>query len=76
MKNTVVSHLRNEKDELVGIKVKTYDDEFTIPVLDVRRSEGERRVVNNMIKQTNRSKYLQPSFGSGGGSYQVSRKKR
>ena len=61
-----------------GIKVKTKDDEFTIPVIDARDGEHEQTLIKNMIRNTNRqtgSKYMRPSFGQGGGCYQISQKK-
>lgn len=76
MKRTTVSHLVNQDTKtVVGIKVKTSDDEFVIPVVSVL---SDRITANNMIKQSkvNRgSKFLHPSYSVMGRSYQVSYKK-
>lgn len=48
---------------------------FFIPVIDVRDGDVERERARQMVKFSNHSKYTRPSFGSGGGSYQVSYKK-
>jgi hypothetical protein len=51
----------------------------TISVVDVRDGDKERMFAYSIIKELNArkgSKYINPSFGSGGGSYNVSRKRR
>jgi hypothetical protein len=51
----------------------------TISVVDVRDGEKERMLAYSIIKTLNAnrgSKYIKPSFGSGGGCYNVSRKRR
>jgi len=50
MKKTVVSQLKNNDDQLIGINVKTEEETFTIPVADVRRN---REHVDAIIKASN-----------------------
>ena len=77
MKKTTVKNL-TRNDELVGIQVTNIKDEtFTIPVIDVRRSEKERRYAKSMIKSVNvktGSRYLNPSYSVMGYSYNKSMK--
>lgn len=69
---TVVTNLKNSDDQLVGIHVKTHEDEFTVPVVDVRRSEDQRRKAKRIMKESNRakgSKFIRPSYSWYGYSY-------
>lgn len=75
---TKVEKLTTEGKRSYVIKVTTVNSltgSFYIPVVDVRDGEDERERANEMLKSSNQSRFLKPSFGSGGGSYQVSRKK-
>jgi hypothetical protein len=77
MKKTEVTHLHNNKNQLVGIKVKTDLETFTVPVLDVRRSEDERQIVEKFIKAERShsgSKFFKPSYSLLGYSYNISKK--
>lgn len=80
MKTSKTTNLLNSNNEIIGIRVQKFnngvlEDQFDIPVLDVRRSEEERKRVYKMISASNQSKYTKPSFSVMGFSYQVSHKK-
>ena len=60
--------------EIVGIRVETDKGFFTIPIVDVRRSDDQRRKAERMNKGT-KSKFMSPSFSGNGLSYQVSHKR-
>lgn len=74
---TKVYNLLNKKDEVIGINVETKKESFTIPVVDVRRSDDQRRKANQILKAANihkGSKFFSPSYSWLGYSYNVSRK--
>lgn len=54
--STKISHLKDKSDNVVGIRVKTAKETFTIPVVDVRVSEDKRCKANQMIKEANRQR--------------------
>ena len=71
--------LQAEGKRSYSIKVttdKSLTGPFYIPVVDVRDGEKEREIANGILKAARQSKYLRPSFAVGGGSFQVSRKKK
>lgn len=79
---TKISHLTKEfvpgEKTLVGIKVETGNEKFTIPVVDVRTSDRHRERVEEIIKQSNisrGSKFFNPSYSGMGYSYNLSMKK-
>lgn len=81
MRKTKVSHLTQEyipgEKTLVGIRVETEDDKFTIPVVDVRTSPKHRDRVEEIIKQVNTtkgSKFFNASYSFMGYSYNISKK--
>lgn len=70
--------LKNSKNETIGIRIipaKGRKDKkpFTIPVVDVRRSEDARQRAYKMSKGT-QSKFIKQSFSGIGLSYNVSMK--
>lgn len=72
MKKTIVTNLKDKSDNVIGIRVETLKETFTIPVLDVRRSDGTRRRANEFIKDANAhrgSKFLKPSYSLYGYRY-------
>lgn len=74
MKKTIVSHLKNKDDQLIGIHVKTEEEKFTIPVADVRRN---RKQVDAIIKASNiqrGSRFFKESYSGMGYSYNRSQK--
>lgn len=80
MTKTTVEFIKKEGKRSYEIKVdndNALTGPFFIPVVDVRDGNYERLYANEILKAdkiNGRSKFLHPSFGSGGGSYQVSRK--
>lgn len=80
MRKTKVSNLvvgEGEEKRVVGIKVETHDDEFTIPVVDVRVSPEQRKRAERILKASRTqtgSKFMKPSYSMMGYSYNVSRK--
>jgi hypothetical protein len=72
MKKTEVSHLKDKDDNLVGIKVKTEEETFTVPVVDVRLSENKRNAAKAIIKAANiqrGSKHMKTSYSLWGYKY-------
>ena len=69
----------NDKDQWVGVKVTSKQDgDFTVPVVDARRSENQRAIASEIKRQNNFSKgsrFMHPSYSVIGKSYQVSHKK-
>lgn len=71
-----------QNNVIIGIKVSKFndnvkDDEFVIPVVNVKNGEASREKANNIIKQVNRqmgSKFMRPSYSVIGGCYQNSHK--
>lgn len=57
------------------IKVEAEKGISIIPVVDVRDGKEARERAARMIKGSQQSKYLKPSYGAGGGCYQVSHKR-
>ncbi len=54
-----------------------HDFPVVVPVIDVRDSEEARKAARQMQRNSNsKSKYMVPTFGSGGGSYQSSPKNK
>lgn len=80
MKTSKTTNLLNSNNEIIGMRVQKFnngvlDDQFDIPVLDVRRSEEERRRVGRILKSSSKgSLYMKPSFSVMGRSYQTSYK--
>lgn len=77
MKKTKVSRLTVEGKYSHRIQVETHMDKFTIPVVDVRDGEKERKAAKAIIKSSNiskGSKYITPSFSLLGYSYNHSMK--
>lgn len=69
MKKPTLSHLVNKNNELVGIRIETEKETFTIPLADVRRN---RKQVDKIIKASNiqqGSKYIKPSYSVAGYHY-------
>lgn len=65
MNKTIVTHLKNKDQQIVGIRVKTNDDEFDIPIVDVRHSEAKRIKAKAMMKAANAqrgSKFIGTAF--------------
>ena len=80
MKSSTQKIIEQKDRRSYGIQVTKFDsgiesDKFIVPVYDVRDGEQERKIINNQIKQSNRSKFTQPSFSVMGNSYQTSYKK-
>lgn len=72
MNKTIVTHLKDKNDDLIGIRVQTKKDDFNIPVLDVRRSEDTRRKVNVFRKDANAhrgSKFMKTTYSLWGYRY-------
>lgn len=68
----------SQNDSLVGIKVESSKETFTIPIVDVRNGFSQRERADEMIKQENiqrGSKYFSPSTSLMGYSYNNSMKK-
>lgn len=63
--------LKDANDNLVGIRVETRKDTFTIPVADVRVN---RERAEKILKAQNKSKYMKPTYSLMGYSYQSSSK--
>lgn len=67
-----------KEEKLIGYKITKQDEKpFTVPVIDVRRNEDQRRLAEYVIKQNNAqrgSRYFKPSYSILGYSYNVSRK--
>lgn len=76
MTNCKVSKITHDDKLSHGLKIETPKGEIhMVPVIDVRDGQDERDRIKRVIKSTNRSSFLHPSFGEGGGSYQASYKK-
>lgn len=78
MRKTTRTFLLSKDKSLVGVEVKTEDDKFIIPVVNVTKSDSRRKFGEKIIKSSNAtkgSKYLKPSFSEWGKSYQISHKK-
>jgi hypothetical protein len=76
---TKVSTLKQDNKLSYGIQVKTKGNRreqptFVIPVMDARDGSPERNVVKQIIKSANQSKFMRPTYGAGGNSYQASQK--
>ena len=77
---TTVSTLKQDGKLSYGIKVETKGNRreqptFVIPVIDVRDGYAERKLANKIMKSAKQSKFMRPTFGLGGNSYQVSQKR-
>lgn len=76
---TTVEIIKSEDKRSYDIKVttpKSLTGAFYIPVIDVRDGDKEREIANTILKASKVSKFFKPTFASGGGSYQVSRKQK
>ena len=72
-----ILHVVKQSDALIGIKVQTLDETFTIPIIDVRNGYSQRERAEEMVKANsiqNGSKYFKPSYSVLGYSYNNSRK--
>lgn len=72
MNKTEISNLKDKDDNIVGIRVQTAEKDFTIPVMDVRVSDGMRRKAIQFMKEQNAyhgSKFLNPSYSLWGYKY-------
>lgn len=66
-----------QSDALIGIKVESHNETFTIPIVDVTKSYSQRERAEEMIKENNiqrGSRFFKPSFSVLGHSYNNSRK--
>ena len=75
---TKVTKILSENKLSHLIEVETFGiipKKFHIPVMDVRDGEEEREIGVKILKTNNTSKFLKPSYGIGGNSYQQSYKK-
>lgn len=72
--NTKTTHLQNKDGEIVGIKVETLKETFTVPVLDVRRNREIAELVLKGANIAKGSKYIKPSYSWYGYSYNHSMK--
>jgi len=76
MTNCKVENITKEGKRSYGIRIETPKGEVRmVPVVDVRDGDTERCIAKRIIKATNHSKFMQPSYGVGGGSYQASYKR-
>lgn len=66
---TKTFHLRNKKNQLVGIRVETEKDIFNIPVLDSRVDNKRLLKFEKQQNQHRGSRYFKPSYSVAGYSY-------
>lgn len=72
MNKTIVTHLKDKDDNLVGFRVQTKKEDFSIPVVDVRISEAQRLKAGNILKErraTQGSKFIRTSYSLIGRKY-------
>jgi hypothetical protein len=74
IKMTKVSYLftKTEPKFLTGIRVETRNDNFVVPVVDVRRGDDARRKISSMEKAVNMqtgSKFFKSGYSENGRPY-------